>query len=302
MKHLKYLNNNIKDLSGKTYLVTGSSTGIGFHVALNLAYKGARVILASKNENHIISAINKIKIECPNALVDYFLFDQASLSSISTFAKKLMDKYEKIDGFAFNAGIFHPKKEAVSEDGFTLTLATNYLGTYYLLSLLNDYFNKCGNIRVCFVGSLVFTNKDTTNIYKNLKKTELSLYKQYAISKRAVMELAFSLSKRRINEDILSSPKYNVMLVCPGVADSNIIKYFPRVIKPLAHFVMKLISHSTSKAALPLTIALAKEGLENGTYIVPRGLFEIRGYPKVKKIPEILDKQLISLVKKVKVK
>ncbi|HNY74507.1 MAG TPA: SDR family NAD(P)-dependent oxidoreductase [Bacilli bacterium] len=139
IKYQKYLDSHIGDLSNKTVVITGANSGIGFYAARLLAFKGARIIMGCRNLGRAEEARKAIIEAIPHARIEILIYDQASLASIEQFAGELTAKYPLINGFVFNAGIFHPKKDAVTKDGYPLTIGTNYLGTFF-------YLNYCAHI------------------------------------------------------------------------------------------------------------------------------------------------------------
>ena len=287
MKLSKYLN-KFPSLEGKLYIVTGANSGLGFDVSLHLAHLGASVILACRNFNRALNAKEKILNEVPNAELFIEEYDQADFSSIVSFSQRIKDKYNHIDGLVCNAGVYFPKHDYKTKDGYELTFGTNYLGTYKLINSLKDKLNdNCS--RVCIVTSLTATlankRKDINEINK-LDRNQIYGYSKYCLS-RLCKEL--SLENNNIT--------YN--LVHPGIASTNIISSqqtgLPHWFQILGHRFLTLFTHSSKKASLILLEGLLTE--KKDVYIVPRGLFAISGYPKLKKIPKYTNKLIIEKTK-----
>ena len=91
MKQQKWDSENIPDQKGKIVVITGSSSGLGFETAKELAKKNATVIVAVRNEVKGNSAVEKIKLENPNADLRVMLLDLASLESVHEFAEDFKD-------------------------------------------------------------------------------------------------------------------------------------------------------------------------------------------------------------------
>jgi len=273
MKYLKYLNKNIPSLEGKIYVITGSNSGIGFSLAMQLAYKGASIVMACRSKDRAIEAKEKILKEVENAKIDILLMDQSSFESIRSFVKELTSKYEHIDGFIFNAGIYHPKKGMVTKEGIALTIGTNYVGPYYLSMLLKDYFIKC-HTRIVVINSFVQpfgrykASKALTNKY--------SVYKSYNVSKRCDIALAVHLYDE-LKDNCL------VLLSHPGMASTNIAfgkdSGVPTLAKKLSRKFMYLMGNDMYKSSLTTCLALSEDALPLTNY-VPRLPFHIKGYPK----------------------
>ena len=155
MKYVNYLN-RFPSLEGKYYIVTGANSGLGFDTSLYLAYKGANVILACRNLERATKAKEKILSIVPNAKLFIEQYDQAIFSSIEDFANRIEFNYQHIDGLVCNAGVYFPKHDYKTKDGFELTFGTNYLGTYKLLYSLRNKLNHDFS-RVVIVTSLTAT-------------------------------------------------------------------------------------------------------------------------------------------------
>ncbi|CAG4955494.1 unnamed protein product [Parnassius apollo] len=122
-------------LDGKVAIVTGGSSGIGFEAAKNLAHRGARVVIASRNKTKLIRARNRIQNVTGNANVAYRVLDLGSLKSVRSFAHETFNTGERLDVLVNNAGAFG-LPDRLSEDGLNLTMQVNYFGTFLLTFLL----------------------------------------------------------------------------------------------------------------------------------------------------------------------
>lgn len=284
MNYEKWLDKNIQSLKGKIYIVTGANSGIGYQLTLHLASLDASVIMACRS----IEKASKAKIEIlkayPNANIYLEEYNQASFDSINKFALKIKNDYSHIDGLVCNAGVYFPKKDYKTEDGFELTIGTNYIGVYKLIEDLKDYLDM-NKARVVLVNSLVSRFARNISLEKafNLKRNSL-----YNYSKCAVARLGYELMKE--DNDI------TYRIAHPGVCSTNIISSnqtgFPTWFGVLGHKALTLFTHSARKASLSLLLALVDNGEKK--YITPRGLFSISGCPKRKKLPRFMDKPLIE--------
>jgi retinol dehydrogenase-12 len=92
-------------LDGKTVIVTGANTGIGYETAIDLAKRGARVILACRDTKKAVKAADEIRQKSGNGNVITEHLDLASLESVKKFATKMNEQEERIDILINNAGI-----------------------------------------------------------------------------------------------------------------------------------------------------------------------------------------------------
>ncbi len=257
---------------GKRYLVTGSTSGLGYYAARHLAYLGADVILASRRENKLLEARERLLSEFPNAKIDVHVLDQADEASINTFV--IETSKDHIDGVIYNAGIYFPPK-----GGEGLTWKTNALGTYLLSKGLKEAHPEMKEV---FVGSLA--QKFVKG--KGYKETlgEIGRQREYALSKAAV-RLLFEERCRQGKEAAFCHP---------GVTKTGIIRGYAPLIKKIGNAFLYVFLHHVDKAALTEVEALlvAKSGEE----VKPRGLFALSGYPKTKKARFHDEKQAKSLI------
>ena len=188
-------------------------------------------------------------------------------------AKEIANNHSSFYALVLNAGITQRKKPTKYVDGYPLTIKTNFIGTNLLLETLLPLLK--GKHRFIFQGSLV-AGWHLKKI-KSLKDTNISFWQQYIISKAGVEALWYQYSQ--------SESPFEFVLVEPGLSITDIIREFPKVIRWLAKTFSKLFSHSADKAALTAMLAM-QSTTTDGSYIIPRGLFSCRGYPKLKKFPK----------------
>ncbi|XP_026101163.1 dehydrogenase/reductase SDR family member 13-like, partial [Carassius auratus] len=110
-------------LYGRTVIVTGANTGIGKATALDLAKRGARVILACRDERRAQAAVTDIQRESGNKEVLYMHLDLASLKSVRSFAENFLKKESRLDILINNADFLFGGK---TEDGFGRIFGVNH--------------------------------------------------------------------------------------------------------------------------------------------------------------------------------
>ncbi|KAM6942700.1 retinol dehydrogenase 13-like [Xenentodon cancila] len=140
-------------LDGKTVLITGANTGIGKETALDMAQRGARVILACRDMTRARIAADEIRQKSGNGNVVVKKLDLASLQSVRDLARDVQENESRLDILINNAGIMMcPKWE--TEDGFEMQFGVNHLGHFLLTDCLLDLLKKSAPSRVVIVSSL----------------------------------------------------------------------------------------------------------------------------------------------------
>lgn len=124
---------DIPDQSGRTAVVTGANSGLGYITARELARKGARVVLACRSETRGQEAVRLLRGEVPYAEVELRPLDLGDLASMREFAEAL--PYERLDLLVNNAGVM-ALPYGTTVDGFETQFGVNHLGHFALTGLL----------------------------------------------------------------------------------------------------------------------------------------------------------------------
>ena len=140
-------------LAGRTYVVTGGNSGIGFEASRLLAGRGARVIMASRNAERAGAAVAAIKADQPEARVEYVLLELSSLASVRRAAAEIRSRTESIDALILNAGLMMLPNRKLTEDGFETQLGVNHLG-HFLLGVRADHHKREFDTPVSGVGGV----------------------------------------------------------------------------------------------------------------------------------------------------
>ncbi|XP_073685788.1 retinol dehydrogenase 12-like isoform X1 [Garra rufa] len=186
-------------LHGKTVIVTGANTGIGKATALDLAKRGARVILACRDESRAQAAVTDIQRESGNKEVLYMHLDLASLKSVRSFAENFLKKESRLDILINNAGLVVGGR---TEDGFGRIFGVNHLGHFLLTILLLERLKQCSPSRVVTVSSNAHwwgkIDFDCINTHKDLGlgNSAVALMRLYGHSKLCNVLFTHELAKR----------------------------------------------------------------------------------------------------------
>ncbi len=271
-------------LEGKFIVITGASSGLGLAFCKLVLKKGANVILGIRNLEKGKLILNELQDEFPLSKITILKLDQASFLSIEEFSLSLKKKFDHIDYFVFNVGVYSSKEDYKTEDNFELTFGTNFIGVYKLYYSLEDYFivNKT---RLLFVTSLTAIYAKKVSLIKSdtLKRNKMYAYSKYCLS-RFVYELS------------LKDNGIIYILLHPGVTKTNIITSSKTGLKNklsiIKHHIFTFFTFDVNKASL-----IYFEGLfskKDKPYITPRGIFHVSSYPKANKFPSYIKKEGIN--------
>lgn len=123
---------DMPDLAGKTAIVTGGNSGIGYNTALELARKGATVVIATRDKARGEAAANRIRSVHAAAKVETGVLDLSDLSSVKAFSKRFLAGHPVLDILVNNAGVISLPKREITRDGFEMQVGINHLGHFAL--------------------------------------------------------------------------------------------------------------------------------------------------------------------------
>ena len=271
--------NDIPDLSGKTMIVTGGNSGIGYEAAQELARKGAQVVLACRSLDKAREAALRIKGIYPNAAVDLMALDLTSLTSVRAFAPAFLEKYPELHVLCNNAGVMAlPYRKTA--DGFEMQFGTNHLGHFALTGLLLERLLSTPQSRVVNVSSTAHRigrmSFDDLNSEKSYGK-----WRAYGQSKLANLLFTYELQRK-----LVAAKAETISIAChPGYAATNLQAAGPRMegsslMESITDLGNRLLAQSAAMGALPTLYAATADEVRGGDYIGPDGFFENTGYPK----------------------
>ena len=276
-KHWLKENCNIS-LNGKTVLVTGANSGVGFKTAEIAVSLGADVILACRNMERAQEARLKLLCDYPEASISVMQLDLASLTSIEAFTEELESSKVDIDAFVNNAGAFRqPGKKTA--DGFDLVIGTNYIGTYYLSERVLTYLSSLSH-EVIYVNTISIIHKiasvDYADFYYERRK-HYPTFPVYARSKLCLAKYTYAQAKRYAGSNV------RILMNHPGMTLTPMgLNALGNGIKRLTGIV-ELLSNSPEKSALSLAYILSHE-IPVGSIIGPNKGFGGWGYPEMNRI------------------
>jgi NAD(P)-dependent dehydrogenase (short-subunit alcohol dehydrogenase family) len=263
---------DIPDQTGRTAIVTGANTGLGFQTAAALAARGARVVLAVRNVDKGKDALARIADASPGAEVELQRLDLSSLASIRSAAEELKVKYDGIDLLINNAGVMYPPRQETA-DGFELQFGTNHLGHFALTGLLLDRLLSVPGSRVVTVSSVGHRIRAAIHFDDLQWQRQYSRVGAYGQSKLANLLFTYELQRR------LAATKQATIADAahPGGSDTELDRHLPAVLAP----VMSLIGQPAAMGALPTLRAATDPSAVGGQYYGPGGIGQLRGNPKL---------------------
>lgn len=289
---IKHINKYVNDVNyQQSVLVTGGNSGIGLELIKVLTFFHYQIIFTVRNKDIGESTIKILQDIDKNVKAKYYLLDLSKKESIKNFVDQLNNDKVDINHVYHNAGIFRIPHQ-YNEEGIELTMATNYIGTYYLNELLIKNFATYNHdVHINFITSLTsyYYRLDQSNLFP---KKDVGKMRIYARSKTCLTQLYYYY----ISD--IKNPKIRYTISHPGATYTPIIikGYKNIIIRPLARIFMKIAFHSPKKATLTYLYSL-NNNVPNGYYITPRGLLELSGYPKIKKLKKKLLKNYKDTIK-----
>jgi NAD(P)-dependent dehydrogenase (short-subunit alcohol dehydrogenase family) len=205
----------------KVCLITGANSGIGKVTAVELAKKGARVVMVSRNREKGESAQNEVREASGNDAVDLLLADFASQGRVRQLATRFKEEYERLDVLVNNAGAYFLQRE-VSPDGIEMTLAVNHVAPFLLTHLLLDILLASGSpeapVRVVNVNSDAHESARASDMgdLQMTKQYKRFGFQAYGRSKLANLYFSYELAERMKDKGV------TVNALHPGVVYTNI--------------------------------------------------------------------------------
>jgi NAD(P)-dependent dehydrogenase (short-subunit alcohol dehydrogenase family) len=284
----KWTADQIPSQAGKTALITGANSGIGYQAALELARHGAHVLLGCRNEAKGRAALERLLREAPGASAEVVPLDMASLASVRAFAAAFIGRGIALDLLINNAGVMALPKRELTEDGFERQFGTNHLGHFALTGLLLPALLAAPAPRVVTVASLAHRTGKID--FDNLQRERgYEGWDAYNASKLANILFAKELDRRaRAAHSRLLS-----LAVHPGVSTTSIFENGPGTTN-LKAIMVKLLApvmmQNDEAGALPTLYAATSPDAKGGEYIGPDGFGELKGAPVVvQPRPQALD-------------
>lgn len=289
------------DLTGRTYVITGASSGVGQVTATQLAAQGAEVVLAVRDVEAGQATAQQIRSAHPQARVHVEELDLSRLASVAAFAQRFLAQHSALHGLVNNAGVMNTPRGR-TEDGFEMQLGTNHLGHFHLTSLLLDVIKATPGARIvnlssCYHDVAMGRPGRIDFLDLNFERRKYDGWEAYAQSKLANLLHAKELARRLQGTDTVA------VSVHPGWVRTRLMRHsMPVFLQNLAPMKALLRSFGMIEpwegAQATLHALLAPEvSLQSGAYFSQHGMYRDKaynagGFPMVSPNPEANDEQI----------
>ena len=236
-----------KDISGKTYIVTGANSGVGLETARQLVCQGGHVVMACRR---VVAGEEAAKLfSSLKGSYEVKLCDLADLASVRQFVEDFLANYDRLDGLMCNAGMVNMVNQVQrTKDGFEITMATSLYGHVLLTELLLDTLKASSPSRIGILSSVVHAGgpkkRPEINLDDlNFKNRKFSNFAAYGEVKLAVVLYALELAER------LEGTGVTTASIHPGWARSNFGSggnFMLKALMSIARPIFKLMHASDS--------------------------------------------------------
>jgi NAD(P)-dependent dehydrogenase (short-subunit alcohol dehydrogenase family) len=265
---------DVPDQSGRTAVITGGNSGIGFEAARVLAQRGARLLLGCRDRGKAHDAVVRIRGLAPGADVRVVPLDLASLRSVRAAAAQIRSACERIDLLINNAGVMMPPY-GVTADGFELQFGINHLGHYALTGLLLDRLAGLPGARVVTVssnghreGRINFDDLQSQHGYRRIAA--------YGQSKLANLMFTYELQRR-----LAAAGRPAIAAAAhPGLTRTDLARYLSRVMTAYYVLVERPLAQGAAMGALGTLRAATDPAVRGGDYYGPVRWRGERGHPQ----------------------
>lgn len=259
------------DLRGKTILVTGATSGIGFETSADLAKRGARVVMVGRDPARTEAAVSKVARRSSGE-VSHLLCDFSSQASIRRLAESFRERHDRLDVLVNDAGGVN-KSRRLTVDGIEMTFAVNHLGYFLLTNLLLDRIVGSAPARIVSVASI--GHRSGTLDFADLGfERGYSIMRAYTRSKLGNVLFSAELARRLAGTGVTSNCLH------PGSVNTRIWSGAPVWAKPIIRFVYRPFFISAEKGASYVVDLVTRPDLagvtgryfEEGRMIAPSSL------------------------------
>ena len=203
------------DLTGKTVLITGATSGIGFEASLELARRGAKLVMVGRSAAKTAEKAEDVQRQSSSRAVEFLVCDFASQKQVRELGKAFRSRHDSLHVLVNNAGTVFARR-TLKEDGIEATFAANHLGYFLLTNLVLDLLVKSAPSRVVNVASTAHY-RGTLDFKDLMFERGYKIMRAYSRSKLANVLFTRELARR------LDGTGVTVNALHPGAVASNIL-------------------------------------------------------------------------------
>lgn len=264
--------NDMPAQTGKTIIVTGGNTGIGYETALALYEAGATVILACRDQEKADKAAEAIRQQAGSGTIETAILDLASLTSVKNMADQFSRTHNRLDVLINNAGVMYCP-ELKTEEGFELQFGVNFIGHFALTGALYPLLKATPGSRVVTVSSMAYLRGQIN--FDNLHSEQsYDTYREYSQSKLANILLTLELDRRigQAGDSVLS------VAVQPGANTTDLARHMNQAEYDAAVQRIGALMEPW-QGALPSLYAATMPDVQGADFYSPDQDGGYRGYP-----------------------
>ena len=277
------------NLTGKRFLITGATSGIGLAAATELARRNANVVITARSVEKARDAIKKIG----PGLVDYILMDLTDLESVKRAAARVDRAFDVV---VLNAGVMAtPFTKTV--DNFELQMGTNHLGHFAFAGLIKNQIKDRLVVVSSFAHKMGNFGDNSLDAIRNLCLGigKYQKWQVYGASKLANLLFVSEIERLRIEKNWSFIP----LAVHPGYSDTNLQAVASQMRGAAAEekitmMMNKILAQPASQGALPTLAACVYPDLIGASFIGPNGFMQMRGTPKLTRAKALAYDQLLA--------
>ena len=280
---------DIPDLTGKRFLITGATSGIGLAAASELARRNAQVVITARSVEKARDAIKKIG----PGLVDYLLMDLTDLDSVRKAAARVDKAFDVV---VLNAGVMATPFMKTT-DGFELQMGTNHLGHFAFAGLIKNQIKDRLVVVSSFAHKMGSFGDNSINSIKNmcLGIGKYQKWPVYGATKLANLLFVAEVERLRITNNWSFIP----IAVHPGYSDTNLQAVASQMRgaameEKVTMAINKVLAQPAKQGALPTLAACVFPGLIGASFIGPNGFLEMRGTPKLTRARALAYDQVLA--------
>jgi len=254
-------------LDGKTVLIDGASSGLGFAVATEIARRGAHIIMACRSG--IPGKGEQVKRRTGNRNVEMVYVDYSDIDSIQNFITTVKEKYAPLDIFISNAAMV-PRESRKTRQGLEEMFIVNYLAKFITINGLID--NSCFSTNGITSPRIVIVSSESHRHPSAFDWESFGIYKSYGMQKTVeyygyykllLTTFSFELS-RRLQAN--GKGPISVFALCPGPVNSGIAREAPAAFQPMMKLIFAMFFKSPKKAAEPVVYLAVSQDQEGKLY------------------------------------